>query len=353
MDEYGNYSQASGEQNQSEQPQPASTGQQPPSSPPRRRTNWALIIGIALVVLVVLVGGFLLAITFAFFGAMGVTADLSTGPQVGIVTISGLISAGDSSGAWPFGGSRGARATMSQLRQAAEDSSVKAVVLRINSPGGSAAASQAIYKEIQRLTKHKPVVVSMGDVAASGGYYVACPADAIFANPATITGSIGVIFETLSFYEFMEKYGLESEIIKSGKYKDTGSPFRPMRSDERELLQDTLMGVYDQFVRDVAQARGMDETKVKKLADGRIYTGEQALEAGLIDQLGNFYDAVDEAAKRGGIKGRPKLKQFGGGSPWNSLFDVLAQDIAHQMKSELVSQLSQSLTTPQPQPQYR
>ena len=242
---------------------------------------------------------------------------------------------------------------MSQLRQATQDGSVKAVVVRINSPGGSAAASQAIYKEIQRLAEHKPVVVSMGDVAASGGYYVACPADAIFANPATITGSIGVIFETLNFYEFMEKYGLGSETIKSGKYKDTGSPFRPMRPDERELLQETLMGVYDQFVRDVAQARGMDETKVKKLADGRIYTGEQALEAGLIDQLGNFYDAVDEAAKRGNIEGRPKLKQFGDSSPWSGFFDTLAQALVRELKPELMEQLSQSLMTPQPQPQYR
>jgi len=344
MDEYGDYSQPSGAQNQSEQVQQAPTGQQPPSSAPRRRTNWALIIGIALVVFVILIGGFLLAMMFALFGAMGASAELSVGPRVGVITISGPIRAGDGSGAWLFGGSRGARATMSQLRQAAEDDSVKAVVLRINSPGGSAAASQAIYKEIQRLTEHKPVVVSMADVAASGGYYVACPADVIFANPATITGSIGVIFETLNFYEFMEKYGLESETITSGKYKDTGSPFRPMRPDERGLLEETLMGVYDQFVNDVAEARGMDKAKVKKLADGRIYTGEQALAAGLIDQLGNFYDAVDEAGRRGGIEGRPKLKQFGGGSLWGS---------AREMKPELMERLSQSLTTVQPQPQYR
>jgi len=353
MDEYGNHSQDSGEPNQSNQAQQAPSQQRPASGPPRRRTNWALIIGIALVVFVVVSGGFFLAIMAAFFGAMGVTADLSTGPQVGVITISGAISAGDDAGAWPFGGPRGARATMSQLRQAADDGAVKAVVLRINSPGGSAAASQAIYKEIQRLAECKPVVVSMADVAASGGYYVACPADVIFANPATITGSIGVIFETLNFYEFMEKYGLGSETIKSGKYKDTGSPFRPMRPDERALLKETLMGVYDQFVRDVAQARGMDEANVKKLADGRIYTGEQALAAGLIDELGNFYDAVDEAAKQGGIEGRPKLKQFGAGSPWSGFFGTLAQALAHEMKPKLMQQLSHSLTTPQPQPQYR
>jgi len=190
-------------------------------------------------------------------------------------------------------------------------------------------------------------------VAASGGYYVACPADVIFANPATITGSIGVIFETLNFYELMQKYGLQSEVIKSGKYKDTGSPVRPMRPDERELLQKMLMGVYDQFVHDVAQARGMDEAKVKKLADGRIYTGEQALAAGLIDRLGNFYDAVDEAAKLGGIKGRPKLKQLEAGSPWSRFFSAMTQTVANQIKSDLMSELSHSLTTSQPQPQYR
>jgi len=353
MDDCGDYSQPSGERNQSEQAQPAPTGQQPSLSPRQRHTNWALVIGIALIVFVILIGGIFLAMMFALFGTMGASAELSMGPRVGVITISGPISAGDRASAWPFGGPRGARTTMRQLRQAAEDNSVKAVVLRINSPGGSAAASQAIYKEIQRLTEHKPVVVSMGDVAASGGYYVACPADVIFANPATITGSIGVIFETLNFYEFMQKYGLESETIKSGKYKDTGSPARPMRPDERELLQKMLMGVYDQFVHDVAQARGMDEAKVKKLADGRIYTGEQALAAGLIDRLGNFYDAVDEAAKRGGIKGQPKLKQFGTGSPWSRFIGAMTQDITNQMKSDLMGELSHSLTTSQPQPQYR
>ena len=151
----------------------------------------------------------------------------------------------------------------------------------------------------------------------------------------------------------MEKYGLETETITSGKYKDTGSPLRPMRPDERELLQKMLMGVYDQFVRDVAQARGMDETEVKKLADGRIYTGEQAVEAGLIDELGNFYDAVDEAAKRGRIEGRPKLKEFGAGSPWSRFFGTLAQALAREMKTELMGELSRGLTISQPQPQYR
>jgi len=138
MDEYRDYSQVSGEQNQSEQTQPAQTGQQPPSSPPRRRTNWALIIGIALVVFVVLIGGFFLAMMFAFFGAMGASAELSVGPRVGVITISGPITAGDDAGAWLFGGPKGAREAMSQLRQAADDNSVKAVVLRINSQKSSA-----------------------------------------------------------------------------------------------------------------------------------------------------------------------------------------------------------------------
>ena len=298
-------------------------------------------------------GGLFMLMMFAFLGMFKASPDLSGGPKVGVINISGSISAGTEGGMWPFAESRGSRATMSYLRQAAEDDSIKAVVLRINSPGGSGAAAQAIYSEVQRLSEKKPVVASMADVAASGAYWIASAADVIVANPATITGSIGVIFETLTFYDFIEKYGLGSETITSGKYKDTGSPLRPMRPDERVLLEEMLMDIYEQFVSDIAKARGMDEAAVRQLADGRVYTGAQALEVGLVDELGNFYDAADKAAQLGKIKGRPKLKEYGSRSPLSRFFDAMARAVAQQIKPDLVRELSGTLMVPVAQPECR
>ncbi len=226
-------------------------------------------------------------------------------------------------------------------------------MLRINSPGGSGAAAQAIFKEVERLAERKPVVVSMAALAASRGYWVAAGADAILTHPATITGSIGVVMEAVNFYELMEKYGLGSETIVSGKYKDTGSPLRPMRPDERALLEEVLMDIYGQFVSDIASARGMDEADVKQLADGRVYTGAQAAEIGLVDELGNFYDAVDKAGELGKIVGQPNLKQYGGESPFSRLFASMARAVAQEIKPEIMRGLSGALTAPNAQPECR
>ena len=352
MDEYG-----SNQLGAEEQAADAGRPTVPPAGPPptlqRRPTNWGLIIVLVVLVFLLIGGGLFMLMMFAFLGMFKASPDLSGGPKVGVINISGSISAGTEGGMWPFAEPRGSRGTMSYLRQAAEDDSIKAVVLRINSPGGSGAAAQAIYSEVQRLSEKKPVVVSMADVAASGGYWIASGADVIMANPATITGSIGVIFETLTFYDFIEKYGLGSETITSGEYKDTGSPLRPMRPDERVLLEEMLMDIYEQFVSDIAKARGMDEEAVKQLADGRVYTGAQALEVGLVDELGNFYDAVGKAGELGEIKGPPKLKDYGPRSPLSRFFGEMARAAAQQIKAELMRELSGTLTAPAAQPECR
>jgi len=180
-------------------------------------------------------------------------------------------------------------------------------VLRINSPGGSAAASQEIYEELKKLAKEKVLVVSMGDVAASGGFYISMAANYIYANRATTTGSIGVIAESLNLEEALDHLGIKGVVIKSGKFKDTFSPLRPMTEEERVFMQDYIDNIFHQFVKDVAEGRKLPEAEVIKIADGRILTGEQALKLKLIDGLGNMEDAIDKAAELAGITGKPNV----------------------------------------------
>ncbi|MDY0213467.1 MAG: signal peptide peptidase SppA [Desulfuromonadaceae bacterium] len=183
---------------------------------------------------------------------------------------------------------------------------VKAVVLRIDSPGGGVGPSQEIYAAVKAL-KNKPVIVSMGSVAASGGYYIAAPAAHIFANPGTITGSIGVIMEFPDIAELLEKIGLHRRVIKSGTFKDIGSPVRDMTAEEQALLQGLIDDVYSQFVSAVASGRDLDPAAVEKLADGRIFSGNQAKEVGLVDELGGLQAAIEYAARRVGIEGDPEV----------------------------------------------
>lgn len=213
-----------------------------------------------------------------------------------------------------------------QLRKYAKDSSVPVVVLHINSPGGGAAASQEIYEEVNKLReKGKKVVASMGSVAASGGYYVACAADTIVANPATLTGSIGVIFQFPVAEELFKKIGLKFEVVKRGEIKDIGSMNRSMTKRERESLQSVVDDTYDQFVDVVAESREMEREKVVKIADGSIFTGRQARELGLVDKLGNLQDAIGIAGEMVGMEEYPKtIKERKRKISW---FDVLAQKI--------------------------
>ncbi len=184
---------------------------------------------------------------------------------------------------------------------------IKAIILRINSPGGMVVPSQEIYQEVKKACREKKVVVSMESIAASGGYYIACAADKIVANPGTLVGSIGVILQIENIEELLSKIGLKREIVKSGKYKDIGSMTRPMTEEEEAILQGFSDNIYYQFVDAVAEGRDMKREEVLRLADGRIFTGEQAIKLGLIDRLGNLQDAISMTGEMVGIEGEPKV----------------------------------------------
>ena len=191
------------------------------------------------------------------------------------------------------------------LQTAAENPDIKAVVVRINSPGGSVVASDEIYHAF--LDFEKPIVVWMDEIAASGGYYISCGADYTFAHPDTLTGSIGVISQFINAEDLLEDIGVDVMVITTGPYKDTGSMFREMTSEERTLWEAIITETYDGFVEVVAEARGMTTEEVQELADGRIYTGRQALSHGLVDAVGTSEDAIAKAAELGGIEGEPRI----------------------------------------------
>ena len=211
------------------------------------------------------------------------------GDKVGVIEITGVISESSQ--------------VIQNLKKLREEDNVKAIVIRIDSPGGAVGPSQEIFREIQKTIEFKKVIASMGTVAASGGYYIASAANGIVANPGSITGSLGVIMGYANFEQILKKIGLTPVVIKSGEYKDTGSPTRAMTTRERQLLQDFVNKIHNQFVQDVARGRKMATAEVAKLADGRIFTGEEALELGLIDRLGNLEDSIEWAGGLGGIKG--------------------------------------------------
>jgi len=191
------------------------------------------------------------------------------------------------------------------LKDASEDRGVKAIVMRINSPGGSAAAAQEIVGAMKKIDK--PIVISMGDVAASGGYYISVPADKIIANPDTITGSIGVIWEFQNRSKFYNMEGTSFYIAKSGALKDMGGDWRGLTDEEKKFADQIIEEAYLRFVKEVAENRNLSLSKVKDLADGRVYTGAKAKELGLIDDFGSLDDAIEIAARLGGIEGRPEV----------------------------------------------
>ncbi|RJQ40357.1 MAG: signal peptide peptidase SppA [Nitrospiraceae bacterium] len=199
------------------------------------------------------------------------------------------------------------KTTTDEIKGYVKDPSVKALVLRVDSPGGAVAPSQEIYEEVKKAKEKKKVIVSMGSVAASGGYYVSAPADRIIANPGTLTGSIGVIMELPNIEGLMDKIGVKTEVIKSGRHKDIASVFRKMGKEERLILQGVLDDVHEQFIKAVSDGRKIPFEEAKKLADGRIFTGKQALEAKLVDELGTLEDAIAAAGKLAGIKGEPEV----------------------------------------------
>ncbi len=235
-----------------------------------------------------IVAVFIVSVSVLFvLGSGGSSLDFRE--KVGVVEITGVI--------------QDAKSAINSLKQFRKDDSIKAIVLRIDSPGGGVGPSQEIYREVQKTVKMKKVVASMGAIATSGGYYVAAGASGIVANPGTITGSIGVIMGFTNFEAVFKKIGLIPIVIKSGEYKDTGSPLRPMSSEERKMLQQFVDKIHSQFVKDVASGRNLDQQKVETVADGRIFSGQDAITYGLVDRLGNLEDAIEWAGRLGGITG--------------------------------------------------
>ena len=249
-----------------------------------------ILIGVGVIVL-------LLVIFFSVLYLIGRSGRTSSrfafGDKIAIVEIRGVIA--QSSG------------IIDEIHQYLEDDGVKAIILRIDSPGGGVGPSQEIHREILKGKEKKKIVTSMGSVAASGGYYIACASDLIVANPGTITGSIGVIMEFTNIEELFKKIGIKGVVLKSGEHKDIGSPFREMTPEEKRIIQEVIDSVHQQFIKAVAEGRKLDRSKVTQIADGRILTGEQAKQLGLVDQIGNLDDAIDATAKLVGIEGKPDI----------------------------------------------
>jgi protease-4 len=276
-----------------------------------------IIFGLAISSLVVLGFAFLLFL-FAFF--LREDSPLRSGSRIGVVLIRGVIL--DSKG------------PVEQIKKFRKDERVKALIIRIDSPGGSTAASQEIHREILRTLPKKKIVVSMGNIAASGGYYIAAAADKIVANPGTLTGSIGVIMQFSNLKALLHKIGVGMEVVKSGSFKDIGSPLRDMKPEERQLLEGVIKNVHGQFIEVVAQGRRLPKDQVAQIADGRIFSGEQAKTLGLVDELGSFEDAVDLVKKMVGLSGEVKLvqaekKKF---SIWEFLFSELAGEVKQTLQ---------------------
>ena len=227
---------------------------------------------------------------------MGVAdTSLVDKPGIGLVEVKGMIV--DS------------RETIRQLRYFLKKDTIKAVVLRVDSPGGVVAPSQEISEEVKKFAAKKRIIVSMGSLAASGGYYISAPATLIYANPGTITASIGVILKLSNIEALMDKIGIKSYTLKTGKFKDSGSPLRKFSEEDRAMLQAVIDNTHEQFVNAVASGRKLPVEEVRKIADGRILSGEQAKALKLVDRLGTLQDAIEEAGKQAGIKGEPEVIQ--------------------------------------------
>jgi protease-4 len=249
---------------------------------------------------------FLLALFLFFYFAFGIFTpsdsltelNLGGGDKIGLVKIIGPI--------------YDARPILDQLDKVEEIPSIKGILLRLDTPGGGVAASQEIYQKLRYLRDEKqiPIVASMGSVAASGGYYVALGADTIMANPGTVTGSIGVIGQFPEYAQLLKKIGVEVQVVKSGEFKDTGSPSRPLTQADKAYLQNLIMDIYRQFLDAIVAERNISLERVEQLADGRVYTGRQAEELELIDLIGTYDDALRLVGKMAGISGKPRLVEL-------------------------------------------
>jgi protease-4 len=278
----------------------------PPPAPKKSGNGW--LIAVSIIVGIVLACGVLPVGFVAVAGMLGGSSSSvssaarweeevisgSGSDRIVVINVSGTI--GSEAGGLFSGGGVGHSDLLSQIEQATEDEKVKAVVLRVDSPGGGVVASNELYVELKKLqAAGKPLVVSMGSTAASGGYYISAPADKIFANADTFTGSLGVIMTVTNYAETYEKLGLKDYVFKSGEFKDIGSGSREPSAEEAAILQSIIDDAYQGFVDIIAEGRGLSRDEVLKIADGRIYNGSQALALGLIDELGGIKDAIASA----------------------------------------------------------
>jgi protease IV len=268
-------------------------------------------------VLLILMAMVFSAVVFSVSALSGKRKSLLASEKVGVVTVEGVIT--------------DARETVQQLEELAKDDSVHAVVLRIETPGGAVAPSQEIYGAVRELKKKKKVVASIGSIGASGGYLIACAADRIVANPGSITGSISAVMHLLNAEGLLSKIGLKPSVIKSGKYKDIGSPSREITPEERALLQAVIDDMNDHFMDTIAADRKMSREKVKIIADGRIFSGRQARQAGLVDELGDMNHAIVLAGTMSGMKEKPEAVYSG---KKKSYWDVLFKNSLSALVSE-------------------
>jgi protease-4 len=271
-----------------------------------------LILGIA-----ILFFGTVMAIVLSF---SHLTPSIALGDKIAVIPIQGVIKNSDT--------------ITEQLITFRNDRQIKAIILKINSPGGGVGPSQEIYSETIRTTHTKKVIAYLGSLAASGGYYVASAADKIIANPGTLTGSIGVLMEFISVEELLNKIGVEMRVIKSGEFKDIGSPNRKMTDREKKMLMNLIEDIRNQFVTAVSKGRNMPKEKVLEIADGRIFSGRQAKVLGLVDSLGNFQDAVNLAKRIAHIKGEAKLvypEKKRRSLLWNLIFKDLVDYIINRV----------------------
>jgi protease IV len=268
------------------------------------------VIGILCAVILIL--GVAMSVILSLLGP---SQSLSFGNRIGVISIEGMIVSPEP--------------VLKQLAEFKKDSRVKAIILRVNSPGGSVAPSQEIYAEVRKTNQSKKVIASMSSLAASGGYYIAAGADKIVANPGTLSGSIGVIMEFVQLEDLFKRLGVGLEVVKSGEFKDIGSPHRKMSDRDRELITDLTQEIQNQFVEAVAQGRNLPVETVRKIADGRILSGARCKELGLVDKLGNFMDAVDLAKQVSGIEGEVTLvyARKSKGLLWELIFEDSAESL--------------------------
>jgi len=278
---------------------------------------------LAVIIILAVISFFLGLIMTFLFSVAGPSVAFSFKEKIGVLPIDGPISESDT--------------IVAQLVEFRKDRRIKAIVLRVNSPGGGVGPSQEIFREIRKTLEAKKVIASLGSVAASGGYYVAAAANKIVANPGTLSGSIGVIMEFVQVEELLKKIGVSVEVLKTGEFKDIGSFHRKLSERDREMIRTLVFDVQRQFVEAVAQGRGLPVEKVREIADGRILSGAQCKDLGLVDQLGNFEDAVELAKSLTGIKGEvtlvhPKKPR---GKWWNLLLQDTSQAVTRVIRDVL------------------